>query len=460
EKSLCPFIDIIFLSEDIDHYDVQDLLSSMPEAWKGKVSYQAKLSGIVYKFGERYAHELTNEYSFNSFKKELNLDETLTEKLIAGIVSGLANGNEITDARQFFGFVFVASSYISEKEASELTDYSLSRFELHIEEDFGDGLWNDKLYTTNDISINVAGFIWSALGSPRAAVRWNAAHCVRKLAEFNCIDIIDALVFWLKQDGVGAFGHHKFPFYNLHARLYLLIALARISLDKPELLAQHKDIFVQYAFGEPHILIQKFSSDIAVNLSASLEDKDIYDEETLNKLKVVGKSNMPIMEVNYNDKVDSYWHINGMVNTEYDFHFGWDFDRYWFEPLGNVFGIPGKQVEDIAANVINEEWGIKEKNGYNNDPRAPIWNSYSHERETWHSHGSYPRIDNLDFYLSYHSLMVAAAKLIENMPVVSKRDWYDNEWDEWISGHLLTCADGKWLIDSRDPVPLKRPEWI
>lgn len=48
-----------------------------------------------------------------------------------------------------------------------------------------------------------------------------------------------------------------------------------------------------------------------------------------------------------------------------DFHFGWDFDRYWFEPLGDVFGIPGKQVEDIAANVIVNEWGMGDINGYN-----------------------------------------------------------------------------------------------
>lgn len=459
EKSRWLFIDTVFLSEDISHYDVQYILSSMPEAWKGRVSYQAKLSSIVYRLGERYAHELTNEYSFNSFKKELNLDEALTEKLIAGIVSGLANGDEIADARQFFGFVFVASSCVNEQDASELTDYSLSRFELHIGEDFGDGAWSDNLYITNDVSINVAGFIWSALGSPRSSVRWNAAHCVRKLADFNCIDIIDALVFWLKQDKAGAFGHHKFPFYNLHARLYLLIALARVSLYKPELLIQYKDIFVHYAFGEPHILIQKFSAEIAGNLSTSLDD--VYDVDTLNKLKAVGKSKVPIVEINYNDRVDSCWHINKEIATEYDFHFGWDFDRYWFEPLGNVFGIPGKQVEDIAADVIIKEWGIeKDNNGYNNDPRVSIWNRHSNERETGHSHGSCPRTDNLDFYLSYHSMMVAASKLLEKMPVVSKRDWYDNEWDEWISRHLLTCSDGKWLVDYRDPVPLKRPEWI
>lgn len=458
ENSLWHFIDIIFLSEEMNHYDVQNILSFIPEAFKSRVSYQAKLSSVVYKFGERYAHELTNEYSFNSFKKELNLDEILIQKLIAGIVSGLANGNEITGARQFFGFVIVASSHINEQDASELIDYSLSRFESHIGEDFSDGAWSDDLYITSDINTNIAGFIWSALGAPRTEVRWNAIHCVRKMADFNCSDIIDTLIFWLKQDKVGAFGYHKFPFYNLHARLYLLISLARVSFEKPELLAQHKDIFVQYAFGEPHILIQKVSSEIAVNLSTSLEN--IYDEETLNKLKVVGKSNMPIAEMDYNDIVDSYWHINEMVNTEYDFHFGWDFDRYWFEPLGDVFGISGKQVQDIAADVIVKEWDIKDKNGYNNDPRVSIWNNYSNERETWHDHGSYPRTDNLDFYLSYHSMMVVAAKLINKMPVVSKRDWYDNEWDEWISGHLLTCADGKWLIDYRDPVPLKRPEWI
>lgn len=452
ENLFWTFIDTIFLSVEINHYDVQNILSYIPETLKGKVSYQTKLSNVIYKFGKRFAHELTNEYSFNSFKKELNLDDILIQKLITGIISGLANGDEITNERQFFGFITVITLYINEQDASELVNYSLSRFELHIEEDFGDGIWNANLYITRDINTNIAGFIWSALGAPKSEIRWKAVHCIRKIAEFNCINIIESLIFWLKQDKIGAFGNHKFPFYNLHARLYLLIALARVSLDKPKLLTQHKDIFVQYAFGEPHVLIQKFSAEIAINLSAS---ETIYDEEILNKLKNVGKSNIPIVKMNYNETTDSYWHINKEIATEYDFHFGWDFDRYWFEPLANVFGIPGKQVEDIAANVIIEEWGIKEKNGYYNDPRVSIWNSHSNERETRHSHGSYPRIDNLDFYLSYHSIMVTAGKLIENMPVVSKQDW-----DEWISDHLLTCTDGKWLTDYRDPVPLKRPEWI
>jgi hypothetical protein len=39
--------------------------------------------------------------------------------------------------------------------------------------------------------------------------------------------------------------------------------------------------------------------------------------------------------------------------------------------------------------------------------------SHRNERETWHSHGNYPRTDNYSFYLSYHSMFVVASKLLE-----------------------------------------------
>ncbi len=459
ENSLWNFIDMIFLSEDIDHQDVQDTLSSMPGAWKSKVSYQARFPAVVYRFGEHYAHELTNEYSFNSFKKALSLDEALTGKLIAGITSGLANGHEIADARQFFGFVSLVTSYIREQDAAELTDYSLSRFELHIEEDFGDGPWCEDLNVTSDTSNDIAGFIWSALGSPRAAVRWNAAHSVRKLADLNCIDIIKALAFWLKQDKVGAFGHYKFPFYNLHARQYLLIAFARIAIEKPSILHKHSDLFLQYALSQEHVIIQKFASDIIVALEDTFPDT--YNAEILVTVKNVGKNNLPVQVENYQYSTDSYWHKLGKVEQGIDFHFGWDFDRYWYEPLGDVFGISSKQIEDLAANLIVKEWNLGEKNGYNNDPRVILWNRSNNDRETWHDHGNYPRTDNLDFYLSYHSMLVVAARLIQKMPVVITRDDSDDEpWSYWLSRHLLTRTDGKWLADCRDPLPLNRPLWV
>jgi len=94
------------------------------------------------------------------------------------------------------------------------------------------------------------------------------------------------------------------------------------------------------------------------------------------------------------------------------------------------------------------------------DPRDTLWNSFYYNQETWHDHSSYPRTDNLNFYLSYHAMLVVASRLIEKMPVIKSRSWDDDPWQDWISRHLLTRDDGKWLADGRCALPLNRPVWI
>eukprot|EP01029_Cantina_marsupialis_P018517 TRINITY_DN426206_c0_g1_i1.p1 TRINITY_DN426206_c0_g1~~TRINITY_DN426206_c0_g1_i1.p1 ORF type:complete len:450 (+),score=56.23 TRINITY_DN426206_c0_g1_i1:134-1351(+) len=163
------------------------------------------------------------------------------------------------------------------------------------------------------------------------------------------------------------------------------------------------------------------------------------------------------MDPNY--KTDSYWHENGQIEEGIDFYFGWDFDNYWYRPLGNVFGISSKQVQDLAANIICREWGEIDENGYDNDPRVELWNQ-SQWYVTSHSHGGYPRVENLDFYFSYHGMMVVASRLIDKMPIVKTREYIDDDLANWIARHTLTREDGKWLSDCRDPLPLDRPKWI
>jgi hypothetical protein len=170
---------------------------------------------------------------------------------------------------------------------------------------------------------------------------------------------------------------------------------------------------------------------------------------------------LPVREINkFTDRFDSYWHARGEIDGSLDFHHGWDFDRYWFEPLGEVFGIPGKQVVEIATQVVLKEWRVATDGSFASDPRASIWRSGRNEREVWHDHGGYPRIDNYGFYLSYHAMHVVAARLLQVMPVVHSRDWREDEWAYWLNRHLLTRRDGRWLADRRDPAPLLMPNWI
>ncbi|MEQ9467421.1 MAG: hypothetical protein RLN88_08420 [Ekhidna sp.] len=452
-------IDELLDFEKISQYDFEQVLSSIPDAWKNKVSFKKKWPTVLYRFGVKYAHRLASTYSFRSVVQTHAIDGELVNKLKEGVFYGLSQGQELTDASTLFGFVRHAASFVNADIASDLTHYALSRFELHIEDDFGDGPWGKWLHVSSDINNNIAGFIWSALGSPLSETRWRACHTVKKLADFGCTKVLNSLIEWMEHDLVEAYGSNQYPFYNLHARQYLLIALCRVSIDNPEILVDYKEKFQKHSQFESHVLIQKFSSEIALNIEKATPGT--YSSGEISSFEDVGKSKHEVRKKEYGYRTDSYLHQSGEVDTDIDRHFGWDFDEYWYKPLGEVFGIPGKQVQDLCAEVIVKEWGLGTKSGYNNDPRVGLWNR-SQDRKTWHDHGSYPKTDNLDFYLSYHSMLVVAAKLVENMPVISSRDYWDEEdpWDYWLSRHSLTRIDGKWLSDSRGKLPLERPDWI
>ncbi|MEO6671278.1 MAG: hypothetical protein ABIN36_17480 [Ferruginibacter sp.] len=456
QSEVTNFIDIVFTSDHIEMYDAKAVLYAVPDNWKNKPALKAIWPTIIKKFGRRYVHELTNKYSFDHCVSDLQLSDDLANELKFGMFEGLQNENGLHHEETFFGFCELFASMLSSEDALEMTDYAMSRFELHIDDTIGDGPYGKKIAVDGDVSKSVAGFIWSALGSPWGWERWNAAHAVRSMGDLGCTEVIDALFNSLENGEVGAYGSAEYIFYKLHAIQYFFIALARTSLSNPKVLLNYAGKISKYALEANHILIQKFAADTALNISKAFPGT--YEAAKVDLLHQVGKSPFKTKKEKYDFWTDSFWHKANNIKAKIDFHFSYDFDHYWFEPLGNVFAVPGKQVEDIAIEVV-VNWGMNGRNGYKNDPRGGLWNSSSSERETWHDHGSYPKTDNLDFYLSYHSLMVAAAKLVKVMPVVDKSDWRENVWNDWLDRHLPSIEDGRWLSDIRGPLPLNRPEW-
>lgn len=452
------FIDALLRFGRISYYDFQQLLSSIPKSWANKVSFKKKWPEVIKRFGTKYSHELINWYSFQSLLRELNLDDSLKVELKKGIFHGLSEGQEFNSASALFGFVRQAATFVSNEEATILVDFALSRFELHIDDDFADRPWGEWLEVSNDVNHNMAGFIWSALGSPRSETRWKACHVIKTLADFNCSQLLDSLINWLEHDKVGAFGCLQFPFYNLHARQYLLIALSRVSIDHPELLVGYKDVFLKYALSEPHILIQKYSADIALRIE--LNHPSTYKNDEIASLENVGKSELEPIENEKGDFIDSYLHQQGKVGHTQDYRSAFDFREHWYEPLGEVFGVSEGQIDELCLDVVVNQWKLGTEWKYDDDPRLNLWNR-SQDRETYYHKSSYPKTDTWNFYRSYHSMLSVAAKLIQNMPVISAKDtWHEEEpWDYWLSHHILSRTDGKWLADSRGALPLKRPEW-
>ena len=457
ENKAGQILDSLANAESADAFDVEYGLNAFPSAWRENISVQKVWPKIFHAIGRRFPSRYSNYFSRIYSLERIHATEQDVEFLNQGILEGLANSYSQANASTLFGFSHAVSAFISPEQAADVLDFGLKRFEDHIDDHHADGFWAEWLTPPETITEAVTGFIWSALGSPRSAERWQTAHAVRRLAETGCAEEIDALINWMTKDNVAAFGSHKYPFYNLHARQYLLIAIARAAMDVPQIFLKHHAIFAHYALNDiPHALIQKYAADIALLLEATFPKT--YESEVIEQLRQVGVSSFPVRTVEgYGNHFVSPWHDRGEVDTSLAFYFSYDFDRYWFEPLGDVFGITSQKVEELAREILFKHWDIAMDGQHVRDPRQDLWRS---DRDTWHSHGGYPKTDDYKFYLSYHAMLMVATKLLQAMPVIHRDDWNENEWWEWLERHLLSRSDNRWLADRRDPAPLARRAWL
>jgi hypothetical protein len=182
------------------------------------------------------------------------------------------------------------------------------------------------------------------------------------------------------------------------------------------------------------------------------------------RLLQVGVSQLPPRGAKSPDKpVDTPWHAHGKVDLTLELSFEYEFDWYWFNQLGHIFGVRNDQVEQLAREIAVHQLRVPPGDEYRPDPRLDQWNSGGYyERETYHTHGSYPRTDTYRFYYSYHSFLCVASKLLQHLPVVRCRDYqFDtDEWIGWLRRHSITRGDGRWLADRRDPAPIRRRAWV
>lgn len=462
ETRVKRLLEELLLAEKLNSYDVSEVIRSLPSQYRQKVSVQQHWPDLARGLGKRFAAECCRHWTRRRFVDALGSDPSYSKLICDGVVEGIAGSNDLDGAGTLFGFCEVIASFVTPEEAHEVLKFAIGRFELHVTDAHADGPWTTSMAPPTSMVETLAGFLWSALGSPRAAERWQAAHGVRRLAATGCQLEIDALVTWMARDDVGAFGSPSYPFYNLHARLYLIIALARVALDRPDLLKSHAAVFEHHALtGEPHILIQKYASRTALSIESAYPGT--YPEQTIAALRAVGVSPFPLRKIegHSDNTAQTPWHIRGEVDPTLDLYLGYDFDRYWFAPFDNVFGVQSGQTQQLARDLILNRWKIKTNDRSIVDPRRGLWDHSHQERDTSHSHMEYPNADDYTFYLSYHALLQSAAMMLSELPVVEK-DYGDGEnaWVSWLQWHDLTRADGRWLADRRDPAPLKRPGWL
>lgn len=446
-------LDQLLLIETITFYSMQDAILSIPLVWKKQLSFQNYWPSFLKKVAIKYTPNLTEYDGLHYFIKSSGIPIEDKKYIIDGIIECLSSNMTLENSVSYFGFVKSTCHLLEVNEAKELLMYSLERLEIHIPESFGDGVWKKWLTPPIEICQATTGFIWASLGSPDCSTRWNAVHTVKKLGELNCEREIDSLINWFIHGKVDSFGYIGYPFYVLNAKLYLLIALARLSYINVDILKKYSQVFRDIAINETHhVLIQKFTLEIVRNIEKKYPTyySDV-DMKLINQLPYANsiKNETSIIGTNLKNLSNFY-----KKNKEKDYYYGIDFPPYWFNRLARLFNLKDKDISNLVNQVIQEDLKLDFSDKYIRDPREIIWRSHRN-METYHSHGTHPKIEDFSFYLSYHSLFIVAGKLYSKFKHENKNLSSDDTWNDWINDYLLERSDGRWLSDRRDFIPLK-----
>ena len=459
-KNAILFFDVLSEIESLNFYDYHESFKLIPDTWKEKPPIQNCLVKFVNTLAKRFPNSFTNYSEYNFILRDFGDSIEIKKAIKDGVISGYSESVDIESASALFGFAQYSVNYITSNEALQLLDYGLSRFEVHIDDNFADGPWRDELLPTENIDSAFVEFLYANLGSPQSEIRWRSIHAIRRLYKLQCNDQIFLLLDLLENEKIYSSIPPQFPFYSMHAKLYLLVAIYVCILDDSSLIYPKKQIFENLlnTFND-HILIQLYVKLIILKIEN--DNKDAFSKATLNKAdKVCTSPFKHVLTKLYNYTTQSPWHKKGIINKDVSFMFGYDFNSYWFAPLGRVFGISAKQVEELATEVLVNDWKFIKSSGFADDPRRQLWNNSRVGENTYHSHGSYPSVDNYSFYLSYYSMLAVASKLLTNMPVIMDSDYLEEEWERWLSRHSLLLKNRMLISDVRDFYPAKKRSWI
>ena len=321
----------------------------------------------------------------------------------------------------------------------------LSSDTARLADSVGDGPWAAGRYPSDDVDEIAAGLIWRVLGSPHAVDRWRAAHSLRSFAKLDRWDVIDRVVHHSGSITAGAFQAPELSFYFLHARLWLLIALARMALDYPEKITRYKDELLAVATeaNEPHVLMQQFSSQALHSCMDS--GKLTLPAKTLKMLDGVAKSPYPRLRKKTRMGGDFYHgRPKGVQKPPFEFDLDYDFHKHDIDNLSRVFGTGCWEVADMMSGIAHKL-----------DPGVTtMYAGGGRESRGRTAHGLTSCFHGYGQQLGWHALFFAAAKLLAIHPVTDDW-WYDDDpWREWLDRYGLTRKDGLWLSDGTDRTPI------
>ena len=240
----------------------------------------------------------------------------------------------------------------------------------------------------------------------------------------------------------------ELPFYFLHARLWFLIAMARLAIDHPQEIAKYASVLKKVALDAevPHVLLRHFAAQALLVCASS---GSIVLSTTDNKaLKAINKSPRRKKKTDkyrydlfYQDRPDV------IPKPEPEFHIDYYFGKEDVAMISDAFQRPGWETKDAMTAWVRK-YDSQITHMHDSGGRSIPQRSYFNGMNTWHHlYGE---------QLGWHALYLAAGEFLAKYPVVQYPYLSSDSdpWSEWLRCELLTKNDGLWLADGVDRPPL------
>ncbi|MQB05740.1 ATP-binding protein [Agrobacterium tumefaciens] len=364
--------------------------------------------------------------------------------LVEHVVGGLRGSADHLGGNAWLALAAKLAAKANDSAIAEGIERFLATTGEKLPAEVGDGPWDMRFIVPEDEATVVAGLVWTRLGHANAAMRWRAAHAVRRLVEAGRSDVVGLLLDHFDKGASMPFSDAKLPFYTMHAQLWLLIALARVAKDSAELLISRRAFFEQIAMSTafPHVVMRAFAIDILREIAAAYPPDE--RDALLAKLAAANVSPYPHSPQAHHAQFRYVERPDNAPQPDDAFHLDHDFSKYQVEGLCRVFGCPGWEVEDLIS-VWVRRWNSTVRSMH----ECPRTKGYD---ESWSS-GYLPGSDRYGGYLAWHGLMLVAGELLARRPVVGE-DWSGDAWAAFLKDYRLSRGDNFWLSDLTDPFPL------
>ena len=422
-------------------------LKDAKEAWSGS---SVALAGVCRSLAQplllAHANDLVDDgrFSGSNIKEISDFTGVSMAELVLEVIKVFSRPDSTLPGSVWLAFANFICPEADEGQGQLALKRLLSGDSARISDNVTDGPWKAGCYPADIFTEIAAGLIWRVLGSPYAVDRWRAAHCIRRFAKFGRWDIVDTIVASFDTKTAEPHQAPELVFYYLHARLWLLITMARAALDHPDQVARYKDLFLAVIMekDEPHVLMRHFAAKAL--LACVDRSKLALNASTLKIVHNADKSPHPRLRKKSRNGGGFYQgRPKSAPEPSFRFHLEYDFNKHDVDSLGRVFGKGCWEVDDIMSSIVQ-----------NIDPSIThMYKDCGRESRGQNSHGITTRFHGYGQQLGWHALFIAAGKLLAANPVTD--DWWyeDDPWGEWLNRYGLTRKDGLWLSDGTDRAP-------